>query len=193
MKKSIQYLCSVVIIMLILIIQPSGRCVFAQKTGGVIKIGVYDSRTVVFAWSRSEDFAKHMQQLRQAADSISNKHDTAMIKENTVQMISFQHSLHQMVFSTGSIGTIMEAVKDKLPGLATTAGVSMIVSKWELNFSDPSIQIVDLTKQVALLFNPKEDIDKMAEEILKNKPVPLDELVIEQDMLDGYCRMFEKK
>ena len=69
----------------------------------------------------------------------------------------------------------------------------MIVSKWELNYTDPSIEIVDLTAKVAALFQPKDNIDKMAEEIAKQDPIPIEEMGIETDMLDGYCKKFNKK
>ena len=107
--------------------------------------------------------------------------------------MSYQHLLHQMVFSNGSIGIVMAIIKDKLPELAKTAGVNIIISKWELNFSDPSIEIVDLTSQVAQLFQPKENIDQMSKDISAQQPIQIDEFGIETEMLDGYCQRFGKK
>jgi hypothetical protein len=77
--------------------------------------------------------------------------------------------------------------------LAKKEGVNIIVSKWELNYNDPSFEVIDLTNQVAALFQPKENFDKMAADIAGQAPVPIEELGIETDMLDGYCRMFDKK
>ncbi len=101
--------------------------------------------------------------------------------------------MHQMVFSNGSIGFIMENVKGKLSELAKSKGVSIILSKWELSFSDPSIEIIDLTTPVAALFQPKENIEKMASEISREEPVPLNEFSIEAELLDYYCQKFGKK
>jgi hypothetical protein len=129
----------------------------------------------------------------QQSDSAQKAHDTARVKELSVQAMSFQHLLHLTVFSNGSIGFIMALVKDKLPELAKTAGVSVILSKWELNFSDPSIEIVDLTSQVAQLFQPKENIDQMSKDISAQQPIPIDEFGIESEMLDGYCKRFGRK
>ena len=131
--------------------------------------------------------------IRQQTDSAEKAHDSARIKEVSVGAISFQHLLHQMVFSTGSVASIISVIKDKLPELAKTEGVSVIVSKYELNYSDSSIEVVDLTKQVAALFQPTENIDKMAAEIAKQSPIPIEEMTIETDMLDGYCKLFGKK
>ncbi|MEI7661013.1 MAG: hypothetical protein WCK34_02385 [Bacteroidota bacterium] len=166
---------------------------FAQKTTSTIKIGTYDSRVVTFAWSRSDYFAARMKLIGQQTDSAQKAHDTARIKELSVGSMSYQHLLHLMVFSNGSAAWIMSLVKDKLPELAKTEGVSVILSKWELPYSDPSFEIVDLTARVAGLLNPKENIDKMAAEIGKVNPVPIEEFTIENDMLDLYCRRFGKK
>ena len=166
---------------------------FAQQKSAAMKIGTYDSRIVTFAWSRSDFFGQRLAKIRQQSDSAEKAHDTVKLKEVSVGAISYQHLLHQMVFSSGSAAFIMALVKDKLPGLAKSAGVSIILSKWELTWSDPGVEIVDLTSQVAALFNPKDNIDKMAGEMTKQDPIPIDHLDIENDMIDGYCKRFGKK
>jgi hypothetical protein len=172
---------------------PAGNMTFAQNTKAAIRIGTYDSRIVTFAWSRSDYFKEHMIKYNRQNDSATKAHDTARVKELTIGIFSYQHLLHQMVFSNGSIGIVTDIIKDKLPALAKTTGVSIILSKWELNFSDPSIQIVDLTSQVAQLFPPKENIDKMSKDISAQPPLPIDEVGIESDMMDQYCQKFGKK
>lgn len=193
MKKLIQLLISVIAMVAILMLASASNLAFAQKTKAVIKIGTYDSRIVTFAWSRSDYFKQRLIKINRQSDSATKAHDTARIKELSVEAMSYQHLLHQMVFSNGSIGIVMAIIKDKLPELAKTAGVSIILSKWELNFSDPSIEIVDLTSQVAQLFHPKENIDQMSKDISAQQPIPIDEFGIETDMLDGYCNRFGKK
>jgi hypothetical protein len=193
MKKTVQILISVIVVILLGILHLPGNMAFAQKSKAVVRIGTYDSRIVTFAWSRSDYFKQHMLKFNRQTDSAEKAHDTARVKELTVGIISYQHLLHQMVFSNGSIGTVMAFIKDKLPRLAETAGVSIILSKWELNFSDPSVEIVDLTSQVAQLFEPKENIDKMSKDISAQQPIAIDELGIETEMLDGYCSRFRKK
>jgi hypothetical protein len=193
MKKQVQITISVIAFLILTILQLAGNMVSAQKTKAAIRIGTYDSRIVTFAWSRSDYFKQRLIKINQQSDSAMKAHDTARIKELSVEAMSYQHLLHLMVFSNGSIGFVMAIVKDKLPGLAKTAGVCVILSKWELNFSDPSIEIVDLTSQVAQLFQPKENIDQMSKDISAQQPIPIDEFEIETDMLDGYCNRFGKK
>lgn len=193
MKKSFKgflLICATVLISTSLFQANTG---FAQGNTNRMKIGVYDSRVVVFAWSRSNYFKEQMGKLRQHSDSAMKTNDTLKIKEVSIQAMSYQHLLHQMVFSNGSAASIMELVKEKLPEVAKQAGVSMVVSKYELNYQDPSIEIVDLTMQVSQLFNPSENIDKMGSEIKKSQPIPLDKLSIEAEMIDGYCKRFGKK
>ncbi|TRZ76096.1 MAG: hypothetical protein D4R97_01330 [Bacteroidetes bacterium] len=193
MKKQVQITISVITVIILSILYPAGNTAFAQKTKAAMKIGTYDSRIVIFAWSRSDYFKQHMIKFKQQSDSAEKAHDTARVKELSIQAMSFQHLLHLTVFSNGSVGFVMTIVKDKLPELAKTAGVSAILSKWELNFSDPSIEIVDLTSKIAQLFQPKENIDQMSKDISAQQPIPIDEFGIETEMLDGYCKRFGKK
>jgi hypothetical protein len=164
----------------------------AQKKSMTLKIGTYDSRTIIFAYSRSDYFKKRLEDFSKRSDSAEKRHDTIRIKELSIEAISFQHLLHQMVFSTGSVSSVMKIISDKLPSVAKQAGVAMIVSKWELPYADPDIQVVDLTNQIAQLFEPKEDITKMAQEIMRNEPVPLEELAIEDELFTSFCKRFGK-
>jgi hypothetical protein len=134
-----------------------------------------------------------MAKIGQQSDSARKVHDTARVKELSVEAMSFQHLLHQLVFSNGSVSSFITVVKDKLPELAEKEGVNFIVSKWELNYNDPSFEVIDLTRQVAALFRRKEDISKMAGDIAGKAPVPIEELGIEIEMLDQYCTRFGKK
>ncbi|MCX6277986.1 MAG: hypothetical protein NT004_07800 [Bacteroidetes bacterium] len=180
-------------IILLFLLATTGTMLFAQKKPTGLKIGTYDSRIITFAWSRSDYFKQHMKIFSMQNDSAQKANDTARIKELSIQAMSFQHLLHLMIFGTGSTTIIIDIVKDKLQELAKKEGVSMIVSKYEVNFADPSVEIIDLTNLIAQLFKPTENIDKMAGEISKVQPVPLEELTIENEMLDLYCHRFAKK
>ncbi|MFZ4705090.1 MAG: hypothetical protein ACOYMF_03680 [Bacteroidales bacterium] len=189
-KNAVKLLLATLIFSLLAAIGNPG---YAQKKGEVLKIGTYDSRVITFAWSRSEYFREQMKKFSSQSDSADKIHDTVRIKELSVQTMSYQHLLHQMVFSNGSASVIMKLIKDQLPELAKKEGVSVILSKWEMNYLNPSIEVVDLTNQIAQLFKPTENIDKMAKEIADNEPVPLEDLSIENEMLDLYCKRFGKK
>ncbi|MEI7981737.1 MAG: hypothetical protein WCI71_08775 [Bacteroidota bacterium] len=193
MKKQVSILIPLIALIILGLIMSTGTMTFAQKKKSTIKIGTYDSRIAIFAWSRSDNMNKYVMKFKQQGDSAEKARDTTRLKEISIEAISFQHLLHLMVFSNGSAASFMEIIKNKLPDLAKKEGVMIIVSKWELNYSDPSFEIVDLTKQVAALFEPKETIDKMAADIAGQAPVPIQEFGIEAEMIDGYCNRFGKK
>ena len=67
-----------------------------------------------------------------------------------------QHRMHQQGFSTGSVTEIMEKISDALPEIAREAGVSVIVSKWEITYESSAADLVDLTSQLVALFDPSE-------------------------------------
>ena len=167
--------------------------VSAQTKNPGVRIGTYDSRAVVFAYTRSAFFAKHQELFAKQSDSAAKAKDTARIRELSIRAMSYQHLLHQMVFGTGTTSAIMDLVKDQLPDLAKKEGVSMILSKFEVPFQDPSVETVDLTRAVMKLFKAGEQIDAMAGEIIKSDPVPLEDLTMEEELLDLYCKRFGNK
>jgi hypothetical protein len=165
----------------------------AQTSQAKIKVGTYDSRMVVYAYSRSDYFKQYMMKIKMQSDSATRANDTIRLRELSVQAMSFQHLLHQMVFSNGSVTMVMKYIQDGLPGLASQAGVSVIVSKFELNWFAPGTETVDLSRQVCALFKPNENIESFLKEIEKVDPVPIEEMGIEEEMLIGYCNRFGNK
>ncbi len=61
--------------------------IYAQQKPASIKIGTYDSRIVTFAWSRSEYFGERLKRIGNQTDSAQKVHDTARIKEISVDAI----------------------------------------------------------------------------------------------------------
>jgi hypothetical protein len=76
---------------------------------------------------------------------------------------------------------LYKKVKDDLPKIAQEAGVDIIVSKWEVVHKNPSIEIVDVTSYLVKLFNPDEMTLKLLEELPKQPPVPLLELLLAEE------------
>ncbi|MFN8206720.1 MAG: hypothetical protein U0T82_04845 [Bacteroidales bacterium] len=164
----------------------------AQTGQTKIKVGTYDSRMVVYAYSRSDFFRQYMMKFKMQSDSATSMNDTTRLRELSVQAISFQHLLHQMVFSSGSVTMVMKYIQDGLPEVARQAGVSVIVSKFELSWLAPGMETVDLSRQVCALFKPTENIENFLKEIEKADPVPIEEMGIEEEMLVGFCNRFGK-
>lgn len=192
MKKSTSKFFTICFAILVILSQIAAKPLFAQKEANASKIGVYDSRIVVFAYSRSNYFREYMMKIKVQSDSASSLNDSIRIKEMSIKAMSYQHLLHQMVFGNGSAISVMDLIKDRLPDIAEQAEVKCIISKYELNYIDPSVEIVDLTNHISQLFNPNENIEDMAREISKNQPIPLEDLSISADMLDQYSKRFGK-
>jgi hypothetical protein len=70
---------------------------------------------------------------------------------------------------------LLQSVKAELPGVAKAAGVDLIVSKWEVMFQSPGVETVDVTKQMAKLFNPSAQGLKWIEGETP-PPIPIDDL-----------------
>jgi hypothetical protein len=147
----------------------------AQTKSSKVKIGTYDSRVVVLAYSTSDQFREKMKRESDESDVLMKSKDTVKMKEGAMKMITMSHLLERSVFTALPASFVIDLVRDKFPEIAKKAGVSMIVSKWDLNYSDPSITIIDLTDQVAALFDPEGKGAETAKEITKQAPMPADE------------------
>ena len=101
--------------------------------------------------------------------------DDKRMKEIGAKMQTKQRRLHEQGFSTGSVINLLQTVKAELPGIAKAAGVDLIVSKWEVMFQSPGVETVDVTKQLAMLFNPSAQGLKWIEGETK-PPIPIDDL-----------------
>lgn len=152
----------------------------AQKAQKTIKIGTYDSRVIVLAYSRSEGFKTKLSGMEKKSESDMKSSDSDKKDQAAYRMITYQFLLHQQVFCAGSASAVIEIVKDKLPQVAKDAGVSVIVSKWELPWNDPSAEVVDLTMEIAKLFNPTPDFENTAKEVASKRPIAIEELTVEE-------------
>lgn len=177
------------IIVLILLAQCWSN-VTAQIKSEPLKLGTYDSRIVTLAYSRSEHFTKVMNEMKES-EAIMQSNDTAKKIETIYKIFTKQYIMHQQVFSSGSSAFILDLVKDKLPQVAKDAGVFAIVSKWELTFVDPNVEVIDLTMPVSKLFNPSGDFDQMVPQMQAQAPIPLEEFTVEEVV--QMWKQFEEK
>ena len=60
--------------------------------------------------------------------------------------------------------------------MAKAAGVMIVVSKWEVIYRDPAVEYVDVTLPLVRKFTADPQVLRMAEELMKHDPVPLDQL-----------------
>jgi hypothetical protein len=117
--------------------------------------------------------------------------DTVKKIEAFYKIMTEEYLMHQRGFSNGSTASILTLVKDKLPMVAKDAGVIAIISKWELTFADPAIEIVDLTMEISQLYNPTKNFERTAGELAKMDPIPLEDLIMNEQI--EMWKQFETK
>jgi len=156
-----------------------------------LNIGTYDSRAVTYAYFCSDQNTALRTQLKKEREEIMKTKDTAKWKETMCKVLTEDYLLHQRVFATGSAAFILKKIENQIPAIAKTAGVDILVSKWELTWHDSSANIVDLTDSVAQLFTPINKLGKTYDEIKKMNKLENDEFTVDE-MIEMWVE-FEKK
>ena len=167
---------------LVLLLLTLGTCmVGAAEDATKVKIGVYDSRGVAIAYGRSTEFIQSVVEKWKAdhAKAVADK-DEKRAKELEQEQQWAEARLHLRGISTVGMSDILAKVSDALPGIAKEAGVTLIVSKWAMDYCDPSVETVDVTLPLARLFHPDEETLKTLEELGSQPPVPFDEMPLSE-------------
>jgi Skp family chaperone for outer membrane proteins len=168
-----------IILIILLICNLSVRPLLAQQSSQTVKIGIYDSRAVAIAYSNSDAFQKDignlMTQYKKAKEENNTKLVEALEKEGQFQ----QQLLHEQTFSIGTVSNIIDKIKDKLQEIAKNTGVSLIISKWEISYKDPSFEYIDVTPQIVDLFSPSKQTLKWIKDLQQQTPIPIDKISID--------------
>jgi hypothetical protein len=144
-----------------------------------MRIGVCDSRGVAIAYARSAEFRQIVAKMHSELQQARAKGDEEQVKKLETEGPWMQVRLHQRSFSTAGAGDLLAKVADGLPGVAREAGVVLIVSKWEMPYTDPGVEVVDATVPIARLFQPDEQSLRILGQLAAEKPVPFDELPLD--------------
>jgi len=144
-----------------------------------LRVGTFDSRAVAIAYGRSGTFGQYMRSLKEKHKKAKEEGDEKVVQELDALGSTMQKVMNQQGFSIASVADILNKVKDGFPKIAEDAGVDIIVSKWEVAYKNPSIEIVDVTSHLVMLFNPDETTLKLLEDLREQKPIALLELLLE--------------
>ncbi len=145
----------------------------AAQAPTTVRVGTFDSRAVALAYYRSPEQARWVAGLKGDIERATAAHDDAHAKELEARGSARQMLMHQQVFSNGSVANIAAAIADRLPPLAAAAGVTMVVSEWELSYCATSVERVDLTPQIVALFNPDDATRKLLNQMKGQSPISL--------------------
>lgn len=149
----------------------------SQQENGKVRIGTFDSRCIAMAYGRT-DFLIDIEDLRTRHAKAREEDNQELMKELEQLGPTKQVLMHQQGFSTGSIINILEKIKEKFPTIAKQNNLKLIVSKWEVMFSDESLELIDITDQLTALFNPDEATKKIIENVKTMEPVPIEKISI---------------
>jgi len=147
-----------------------------------LRIGVFDSRAVALAYGNSDEFQRTVQGVRGDYNNAKAANNDARAKELANEGQWLQVRLHQQVFSTGPVAGILAKVADQLPAVAAQAGVALIVSKWEVPFRGPGVELVDVTLPIVRLFSPSSKVMQWIEEMKTRDPVPFEKLPLDPNL-----------
>ena len=148
----------------------------SQSTPG--RIGTFDSRAISIAFYNSAEFREQMLRLRGELEEAKASGDVERVRQLEAYGPALQQVMHQQGFSTGSVREIMEKIEEELPQIAEEAGVSVIVSKWEVAYKSPAVELVDLTPQLVALFEPNDRALQWIADLQGQDPIPVDSLLM---------------
>ena len=159
----------------------TGATALAQSQTNKLRIGVYDSRAIAIAYGNSAEFQQSIKSSRADYNKAKEEKNDKRMKEIDAQMKLQQRRLHEQGFSTGSVAGFMAKIKDSLPGVAKKAGVQVIVSKWELNYQSPDVEVVEVTDELVALFHPGEKVMGWLKDLKNHPPLPIEEITDDMD------------
>lgn len=164
------------LVALLLAFSANAQAVNQENENPTAVVGTFDSRAIAVAYVRSNRFDKRMKQLQASLEKAMKSGDQKSIALLKAEGPKIQAKIHKQGFGTASVEGILDLVRHKLPPLAKETGVELIVSKWVMTYTDPKAEFVDITDELAALFNPDEATLKVIEELVATEPISDEEL-----------------
>ena len=141
-----------------------------------LRVGVFDSRAVACAWYRSKAHMKQISEMKTEHEKAKANGNTKRVAELEKEGSGSQEAAHRQVFSNEPIDDVLKRIEKNLPKIAESAGVDILVSKWEIAYQGKSAKFVDVTWEMVKLFDPDEATVEMLKELIKMEPIPADQL-----------------
>lgn len=141
-----------------------------------LRVGIFDSRAVATAWYRSKAHMKLVSEAKAEYKKAKAAGDTKRAAELEKEGEGGQEAAHRQGFGNEPIDNVLERIEKDLPKIAESAGVDILVSKWEIAYQSKSAKFVDVTWEMVNLFDPDEDTVELIKELIEMEPVPLDQL-----------------
>jgi hypothetical protein len=162
----------------ILLFVMSPHTVIAQLQDNLPKVGVFDSRLLIIAYTRSQEFGKYISSLKSEAKKAKDNGDSEKALELELKGKYLQQLVHLQVFSNASAKNVIAKFHDEFEKIAEENNLSFVVSKWEIAYKNSSVELQDITMDLIKLFNPTEQTLNIAEEMQTKSPIPIEEAII---------------
>ena len=173
MKKETILMCCTIALLFVAMgaIDPLGcsNGATAKEKTAVLRVGIYDNRGILMAWFASEYNDVSGQQREYA---LAKK---AGDEERMKEVVKFQQRLHFMGFGRAPVSELLKPIEDQLPALAKALGVDVIA--FECNYFGDKVEIVDITLDIVMLYDPSPETIKSVKDVMKHDPVALEELM----------------
>jgi len=169
MQKKMITICLAAVLACVVLAADKGKT--AGKKSYLV-VGVFDSRAVACAWIRSKANMQNINEIQAEYKKAKASGD----EERMDQLVEQQAITHKQVFGNEPIDDVLERIKKDLPKIASDAGVDILVSKWEIAYKNKNAKFVDVTWEMANLFEPDQATVKVIKEILVAEPIPADQL-----------------
>jgi hypothetical protein len=147
----------------------------------LLRVGVYDSRAIAIAHYNSDYWNKILTEKRAELEQAKKEGNAEKVRQIEAWGPAQQTEAHLKGFSTAPVHELLVPVKDKLPDVAQKCGVDVIVSKWEFDYQSPDAEVMDITDQLAALYNPSEKTLNWIRQTKDIAPLPEKEILEHQD------------
>ena len=146
----------------------------AQAVDAAPRIGVYDSRAVAMAYAGSSFRRQKMDDLKARHQLALQAGDQQTAARLQAEGKAWQSALHRQGFGTAPVEDLLVHIQAELPRIQREAGVSQLVSKWDLLAlaRHPVAERIDLTMQLVDAFAPTAPQRRHAIDIQQEAPVP---------------------
>lgn len=143
----------------------------AEEKKQLLRVGTYDSRGIAIAYMNSGHWSKVMAEKKAALEQAEKEGNTEKVKQLKAWFPAQQAKAHLEGFGTAPVHEYLEVVKDQIPTVAAAADVDIIVSKWEFDYCASNAETVDVTMELAKLFEPKEKAIQWIKQMKDKAPI----------------------
>ena len=146
--------------------------------GRVVRVGVYDSRSIAVAFAGTAKSEAQFQEKIDAYRQAEADGDMEKMKRIKQWMNDRQAEAHRQAFGTAGVEGILQQYQSGLEAIKTRDHLKGIVSKWDKAALEKygDVERVDVTMQLIDMIGPNAKQRRSAVEIQKHKPLTTKQL-----------------